>query len=218
MFKKLTGLIKQYPQAWIFSYVFIYFPGFFYLEHTITEYTLIHTTLDDKIPFCEYFIVPYLLWFAYIVVTLLYFLFQEDKLKFYQLTGHLFTGMTIFLLICLVFPNGTDLRPQINPDKNIFTKAISLIYIADTSTNIFPSMHVFVSIGVHTGIKRSRIGQNLWIRFASFCLMVSIILSTVFLKQHSVIDILGGILLAMLMYVVFYLWFPNWWIQKKRIL
>lgn len=76
-----------------------------YLEkHRFSHYYLIHSPLDDYIPFVEYFIVPYLLWFLFIAVTIAYFFFT-DKKGYYQLTAFLFTGMTIFLIICTVFPN-----------------------------------------------------------------------------------------------------------------
>lgn len=100
-FKKL---IKKYRHAWVLLYGFIYFPWFTYLErHNASEYFFIHSPLDDYIPFVEYFIVPYLLWFAFIAAAILYFLFT-DKEGFYKLTAFLFTGMTIFLIICSHFP------------------------------------------------------------------------------------------------------------------
>ena len=40
---------------------------FIWLEQrNVTSYHLIYTSLDSKIPFSEYFIVPYLLWFIYV--------------------------------------------------------------------------------------------------------------------------------------------------------
>ena len=49
-----------------------------------------------------------------------------------------------------------------------------------------------------------------YLKFISGCLAVLICMSTVFLKQHSIIDVIGGILLAIILYfVVFYLWFQN---------
>ena len=58
-----------------------------------------HTTLDDLIPFNEYFIVPYLLWFLYVAAAIAYFFFTS-KDDYYRLCTFLFTGMTISLLVC----------------------------------------------------------------------------------------------------------------------
>ena len=76
--------MHTYSHAWVLLYAFIYFPWFTYLERHVTDnYFVIHSVFDDYIPFCEYFIIPYLLWFAYIAVTLGY-LFFNDKQGFYK--------------------------------------------------------------------------------------------------------------------------------------
>jgi membrane-associated phospholipid phosphatase len=193
--------LKNHKQIWTLLYVCIYFPWFCYLEKTVTtDYYLIECELDDKIPFCEYFIIPYLLWFFYIGITIAWFLFKESKHSYYQLTGLLFGGMTICLLICTIFPNGLNIRPEINFDKNIFTRLTSIIYTADTSTNVFPSIHVFTSVAVVGAIRRSQAAQNhRWILPASSLLSLLIVLSTMFLKQHSVVDVTAGILLGVAM-------------------
>ena len=105
--------MHTYSHAWVLLYAFIYFPWFTYLERHVTDnYFVIHSIFDDYIPFCEYFIIPYLLWFAYIAVTLGY-LFFNDKQGFYKASAIMFSGMTIFLIICTVFPNGLNLRPEV---------------------------------------------------------------------------------------------------------
>ena len=97
--------LKRYSHIWILSYAFIYLPWFSYLEKTVTrDYYVIHTALDDLIPFSEYFIVPYLLWFVYVAGTILFFFFK-NKQTYYRLCIYLFTGMTLSLVICTIFPN-----------------------------------------------------------------------------------------------------------------
>ena len=118
----LKNFIKKYKHAWVFLYAFIYMPWFMYLEKHITaesEYHVIHSVLDDKIPFVEYFIVPYLLWFVFIAAVFLYFFFTDVE-GFYKLAKLSFIGMTIFLLISTVFPNGLTLRPVVFPRDNIY--------------------------------------------------------------------------------------------------
>ena len=89
------------------GYAFIYLIIFFYLEHRdVASYHWIHTALDDKIPFCEYFIVPYLHWFPYQVFAILYFIFcNKNKQEYYRLIKMLCMGMSLFLLISFVYPN-----------------------------------------------------------------------------------------------------------------
>ena len=169
-----------------------------------SHYHIIHVALDDYIPFNEYFIIPYLFWFLYVAGTVMYFFFK-DKHDFYRLCAFLFTGMTISLIICTFYPNGTDFRPAVDPDKNIFCALVAMIQRADTCTNVLPSIHVYNSIGVHISIMNSeRLSQKRWLHRASFFAMTAICLSTVFLKQHSVIDGLASITMAYCLYDVIY--------------
>ena len=110
--KKLKELFKKYNHAWVLLYALIYMPWFTYLErHVTADFYLIHSPLDDYIPFVEYFIVPYLLWFVYLAVGAC-FLFFKDKKGFLQAARFAISGMTIFLIICTIFPNGLALTPN----------------------------------------------------------------------------------------------------------
>lgn len=84
-----------------------------------TGYHIMHTHMDDLIPFCEWFIVPYFLWFIYIFAGLVYFMFT-NKEDFYKVSLFLFIGMIASLVICEIYPNGTDFRPAYLSEKNIF--------------------------------------------------------------------------------------------------
>ena len=54
-----------------------------------THFHVIHTALDDRIPFCEYFIVPYLLWFGYVAWAVGYFYFKnKDDLLIHVIDYH----------------------------------------------------------------------------------------------------------------------------------
>lgn len=186
-------------------YMLLYFPWFGYLEDTVTRhFHVIHMAIDDYIPFNEYFIVPYLLWFAYVPAAVLYFFFK-DRGDYYRLCAFLFAGMTIFLIISTVYPNGHYLRPTTFERDNIFVQLVQMIYANDTPTNLFPSIHVYNSIGVHMALMHSEhMLEHKKIQFGSFVLMVSIVLSTMFLKQHSVFDVITGIVMSALMYSVVY--------------
>lgn len=197
--------LHQYKHAWVFLYGLIYMPWFLWLEQHVTEeYHVIHSALDDYIPFQEIFIIPYMLWFAYIAVTVGYFFFK-DKAGFYRLVTFLFTGMTIFLIICTFFPNGQNLRPVTFARDNIFVDMVKMLYRTDTPTNVLPSIHVFNSIGAAIAIGHSEtLSRNRLIRFSSVILSSLIILSTMFLKQHSVIDVVSAFLMASVMYSIVY--------------
>jgi membrane-associated phospholipid phosphatase len=201
----VKNLLKKYGHIWVLGYALIYLPWFHYLEVNVKgDYAIMHVTLDDLIPFNEYFVVPYVLWFVYMFVAFWYFFFTS-KQEFYRMCTFLIAGMTISLLICTFFPNGTDLRVEVDPKKNVFCWLVHLIHRADTATNVFPSIHAYNSIGVHSAVMNSRSLKNKPIvRRASFLLMITICLSTVFLKQHSVADVLGATILSLFMYSLVY--------------
>lgn len=189
---------KAGRKSWVFLYMFIYFPWFFILEHVVQDrYYLIECRLDHMIPFCEYFIVPYLFWFVYVAGSFLWFMLKEDDSLFYRFSAVMFGGMTIALIIYTVFPNGIHLRPDIDSAKNVFAWMTSLIYKADTCTNVFPSLHVYTSAVIAIFFLKSRLGRKKpAVKYASVFVSGLIILSTVFLKQHSVLDLIAGNVMA----------------------
>lgn len=198
--------IKKYKHAVpLIIYGIIYLTWFIYLEQKVTkDYRVIHVTLDDYIPFCEGFVIPYFLWFLYVSATVAY-LFFKDKDDYYRTCIFLFTGMTVFLVISTLFPNGHHLRPQVMPRDNIFTWMVSHLYSTDTPTNLWPSIHVYNSLGAHFAIvKNNRLCRNRLVRKLSLLLCISIILSTMFIKQHSAFDVVTAFIMAAVMYGVVY--------------
>ena len=76
--KKLKELLKKYNHVWVLLYALLYMPWFTYLErHVTADFYLIHSPLDDYIPFVEYFIVPYLLWFVYLAAGACFPFFKD---------------------------------------------------------------------------------------------------------------------------------------------
>lgn len=183
----------------------LYLTWFAHLEQNVVRgFHVIHMKIDNYIPFCEVFVIPYLLWFVYVSAVVLLFLFKS-KDDYFKACAFLFTGMTIFLVVSTIYPNGHYLRPAVMPRDNIFTQLIAGLYRTDTPTNLFPSIHVYNSLGAHFAITHSEyFAKKKGICIASFLLCASIILSTVLIKQHSVFDMLTAFALAAFMYMLVY--------------
>lgn len=211
MLGKIKAFFIKYHHAWTLLYFPVYMMWFTWLERTVTtdtSYTNIHVYFDDLIPFCEWFVIPYVLWFVYIVVVMAFVLFTSRK-EFYKASIYMFAGMSMCLLICTLWPNGQDLRVDEFAKDNILTSLMGFIYSADTNTNVFPSIHVYNSVGAVILISKNYILRKYnWLKISATILSILIILSTMFLKQHSVIDVLGGLALATLMYIPVYA--VNW--------
>ena len=183
----------------------VYLLWFYLLEHRgPVDYMVVHMNIDDYIPFCEAFVVPYLLWFLYVPAVVLY-LFFKDKDGYYNCGVFLCTGMTVFLILSTFIPNIQHLRLHTMPRDNIFTQMIAALWQTDTPTNLFPSIHVYNSIGTYIAIHKSPLFQGKTaLKAGAAILTAAICLSTVFLKQHSVIDGVGAGIMAAMMYHLVY--------------
>lgn len=201
----MKEFLQKYKHAWVALYGLIYLPWFLYLEATVTtDYNLIYSPLDDIIPFCEYFIIPYYLWFLFIAITCVYFFFTSTQ-DYYKYTLFLIIGMTLFLIISTVYPNGHNLRPSVYPNDNHLTQIVMHLHTIDTPTNILPSIHVYNSLAAYAAIYNSPLRQRRLVNLTSLVLTILIIMSTVFLKQHSIHDITAAFIIAIPTYYFIYI-------------
>ena len=172
----MLSKIKKYRHGFIIAIYFVaYLILFGYLEQRpVRAYHVVHTVFDDMIPFCEIFIIPYLLWFPYVVITVVYFLFRnKNKKEYFQLIFNLMMGMTVFLVVSYIYPNVQYLRPAVFPRSNIFTRLVAELYRTDTPTNILPSIHVFNSLAVYFAIHHCQaLKDRKWLQRGALILSV----------------------------------------------
>ena len=199
----MRNWFSRHPIWFMAFYLVFYLSVFHWLEVNITVPEVwVHCRLDDLIPFCKYAVIPYFAWFVWIPFTLFYLLWKAPRADFWRLCLPLFAGMTIALAVYVVVPNGLDLRPYRVYGSDFFARTVRQLYTTDTATNVCPSIHVFNSVTLMMAYYRSRIFDEpcrRWMRPAAAVLCVSIIASTVLLKQHSCIDVVLGILLALVL-------------------
>ena len=195
-FKKLND--PRFSHLLLLGGWVIYFILFLSTEYFIPSNngTAIHCVLDYKIPFCEWFIIPYVGWYLLIVASLLYFMFYNVE-NFKRLQIFIMVTQLAAMIIYIVFPNFQPLRPEAYPRDNILVDLVELIQTADTNSNVCPSLHVAYSIGIASMWLKERTAKW-WTKTAIvvFCILVCV--STVFVKQHSVIDGLAAIPICIL--------------------
>lgn len=203
--KSMRELCRSYKALVIMAvYCVLYLVAFFYLEERNTSFYVIRFGVDAYIPFCEFFIVPYVLWFAYVALSVVYFCIKDQE-EGNKLVAFLIAGMTIFIIVSAVFPNGHYLRPKTFTRDNIFIDMVKKLYIVDTSTNVLPSIHVYNSLAVMIAVWRTKLLKKHRVVKAGLMLLgASIICSTVLLKQHSMLDVMVAFILAALVYTVCY--------------
>lgn len=171
----------------------IYFILYFLTENLIPaeKCTPVHIWLDDVIPFCEWFLIPYVLWYVLIVFSLGYFaLYNIDSFK--KLSKYIIITQLVAMAIYILFPSRQDLRPEVFPRENFLTWCIGLIYSFDTSTGVCPSLHVAYSIGIASVWLREKGVKVIW-KVLLVILVILICLSTMFIKQHSALDFFAAL-------------------------
>lgn len=175
-----------------------YFIAYFLTENLIPweKCYPVHCFLDDVIPFCEYFVIPYVGWYVLIAASLLYFALYHPEF-FKSLMKFIITTQICAMAIYIIFPNRQDLRPTEFVRDNIFTDIVGLLYKADTSTNVCPSLHVAYSVGIaSTWLKEKRASVRCKTLITAFCLLICI--SVAFVKQHSVVDMVVALPICVL--------------------
>ena len=151
--------------------------------------------LDDFIPFVPCLAVPYCLWFPLLIgVGAWLWLRRPEAFRRYMR----FLAVTFFLseVIWCFFPSVQNLRPALTGETGLFTSVIAGLYRVDTPTNVFPSVHVVGAIGAALAIQdgagnRPVLCRCGWVMAALICL------STVCIKQHALLDVLGGLVLSL---------------------
>ena len=187
---------KEFRHILLLSFWIFYLLSFFMLERAVTlVYTPIYSVLDDIIPFCEFFLIPYVVWYVFLLFIHLYTLIRDVE-AFKKLMYFLIISFGISTVIFATFPNMQELRPTEFVRDNIFVLGVKFLYKIDTNTNVLPSLHVVGSFAVlFTAWNAKGLNKYCWRLVFTFITIV-ISLSTIFLKQHSVLDVISGIILS----------------------
>ena len=149
--KILYVVVTLLPMA---IYMVVYMPTFFWVEGLDHggNFHIIHTAIDDMIPVIEVFIIPYALWLPYLCAGMIAIAIRSRRIS--RKTSYmLMTGMTLFIIISLVYPNMLELRAAIPDRQNIF---LDMIFV----------------------------------------------LSTMFIKQHSIIDVISAIVMFIPVFII----------------
>lgn len=154
------------------------------------------TPVDHAIPFVPIFIIPYILWYAYIFCYLVYFCFKDTKVYLKTLTLIVVGEMVCFVIY--FFFQTTVSRPAVTGDDFLST-LVQWIYANDQPYNCFPSIHVLTTFTIMLAslhIKNKHILNHVLIHVGGSL----IIISTLFVKQHVIFDMIGSMFLVAFLY------------------
>lgn len=191
------------PHTWAMLYLVFYLITFFTLDNVLKPKYIIYSPIDDLIPFCEYFILPYSTWFMVFPAALVYFMIK-DKTEFQDLWFIMFTGMNLSFLINVLFPTGLDLRTDL-PNRNICAALVNAIRAADDPVMVCPSIHCSsCSAIIIVAAKSKYLKGHLPLRITMIAMNALIIISTLFVKQHSIIDVFWGVGVSIILAIICY--------------
>ena len=163
-------------------------------EYRHILYLLFWPALVLRYILIERFLIPgqyheeYLFIFGMHLYTCLY-----DIRAFKWYSKYLLVCFSLSTLTFLLFPTCQNLRPAAFPRNNFLTDIVGLLYALDTNTNVCPSEHVIGSIAAFLAARHTQSLRKpgLTITFSVVAFFTSI--ATVFLKQHSFVDLLAAL-------------------------
>ena len=191
----------------------VYFLFYFLTENFIPVENchVIHSALDDRIPFNEFFFIPYCFWYLLIVISLVYFALYDVE-NFKNLQTFIIITQVVAMTVYILYPSVQNLRPTEFARDNFFTWLAGIIYTLDTPTGVCPSLHVAYSLGIGSCWLKEKSASKLWKGFVVFSVIL-ISLSTAVVKQHSVIDIAAALPVGLLAEILV---FGKYWKNKLR--
>mgnify|MGYP000961112352 CR=1 FL=1 len=201
---KIRRFILSRPQvalmilAVVYAIVTALYPVFNKPLDSVETTPCLHSAIDERIVFSPAWIIPYVIWYFFLPSVALTLMFKDKKQ-----CGITLLTMTLGVLFCYLtysFFQTQVPRPDV-PGADLFSRLVRLIYSIDQPYNAFPSIHVLVTYALMLGTAKAQ-GINKAAKAAIWVVGWSIILSTVFVKQHVAADILGGIVVAQVLHLL----------------
>lgn len=162
------------------------------------DLNLVGNVIDTKIPFVPAFFIPYCIWYLMIFI-IPYYLYCKDKDKFIKYTMAYILCSMIGNIVFISYPS-TVTRPTVT-GTDIFSLIAKFIYWIDTPTNCFPSLHCAISMLFILYTCESK-NTNIITKISVCIISILIMLSTLFTKQHVVVDFISGDMLALIVYLI----------------
>ena len=173
---------------------------YFIVKQFIPSYNLITLEVDDKLPLIPFFIIFYIIWYPYLFVVF-YFIYKKDKDKFILLIKKSIMCAAIGELCFIIYPTMVS-RTEVNGFNSLISLILYIVYVTDIPVNCFPSLHCTFALLVMYAVTFDK-NMNKVFRILVGIISPLICLSTIFVKQHSIIDVVGALFLSCIVYVDF---------------
>lgn len=172
---------------------------YFFIKLFITEFNLIGSTLDSYIPFVPSFIYFYMMWYPFEIFTLFY-IYKKDKKNYINTLVSLSLSLLIMHSIFIIYPTMVE-RPVVDSFNSLTSLIVYLTFKSDTPVNCFPSGHCMLCFVMIFSVIRSK-GIILKKKYILVIINILIVLSTLFVKQHVLYDVIGSLIISVLCFYV----------------
>ncbi|MDQ0416691.1 membrane-associated phospholipid phosphatase [Croceifilum oryzae] len=154
-------------------------------------YSLV-TSFDQQTPLLKIFVIPYMFWYAFVFITLLYLMFKNRKV-YYETLLQYNLGLLICYSIYIIYQTHVP-RPVVE-GNDFLSQMLQWIYQSDAPYNCFPSIHVLTTYVVMRAVLKITDVSRL-VKILTAVMAFLIIASTVFIRQHVILDIVGAVLVV----------------------
>lgn len=172
---------------------------YFLIKLFISDYHLISIPLDNKIPFIKEFIYIYMIWYPFLIISY-YNVWKYNKEKYGKLVLVTVTSLLILYMFFILYPTKVE-RPEVNSFHDLTTFVTYVTFLTDTPVNCFPSGHCLLCFVLMFSAFRDK-KLPIQFRFIVSVLGTLIIFSTLFVKQHVILDAVGSLILAIFTYYI----------------
>lgn len=186
----------------------IYFGLYFFAKQFVVNPTILNNEIEDKIPLIPVFILFYMAWYFLLVIVPFILSRKSDKyFKIYCVSYVLCWIIAFFFYVFLP----TAVKVPIIESNDVFSFLCNVIYPNDmqrnsvenigyaVAANVFPNGHTIASmLFIYCTAFCKQVKKSTTIIIA--CLSIGIIASTIFIKQHVFVDLLGGFIIATIVF------------------
>lgn len=216
--KKTAEFFREHKHIYAVLIFIPLYASYFFISKLREPVWQVHSAVDDAVPFVPAFIIFYFLWYLYISLPLIW-LAVKSRTDFLRMVFFLAVGMVACHVVFIFFPSEITFRTaaeqEIAGKSGLIPLMCRFIYSTDLPRNVYPSMHCFESVAIHIALCHSETGRKYrWMYPISLFVAVMICLSTMFIKQHSFYDVLGGICLAFL--IAAFVYIPKWKFLREK--
>jgi len=173
---------------WLFAFQLLYFP----INRSVDGGISTLLSIDSYIKLTPVWAVPYLLSLYWWEFSMVWAAYKVDFDKLFRFALCLSLTIGVSYIVYLLFPTYVT-RPSVQGD-DVFTKLILFIYGNDRAYNVLPSNHTYTSIiiAIYWSVWYPK-WKSIWILAA-----LIVVLSTLFTKQHAVLDLVASGILVII--------------------